>query len=60
MNGLTEHENSIKVLFICQKTELVEEVTLNAAQLTALINAKQEWIEKFSNNLRYFKNDIPS
>jgi len=49
MNGLTEHENSIKVLFICQKTELVEEVTLNAAQLTALINAKQEWIEKFSN-----------
>jgi hypothetical protein len=32
--------------------EQVEEVTLNPAQLTALLNSKQVWIEKFSSNLK--------
>jgi len=38
--------------FVFQKNELTEEVTLNSAQLSALLNSKQVWIEKFSTSLK--------
>lgn len=40
------------VVFVFQKTEQTEEVQLNAAQLTALLQAKQVWVERFSSNLK--------
>lgn len=52
MSIVTNHGDSVKVVFVYQKNELVEEVTMNTAQLTALLNAKQVWIERFSNNLK--------
>ena len=44
--------DSVKVVFVYHKNEQIEEVNLNGAQLTALLNAKQVWIEKFSDNLK--------
>ncbi|RHW30036.1 hypothetical protein D1B32_19370 [Oceanobacillus profundus] len=42
----------VNVVFVFQKNEETEEVTLNTAQLMALLNAKQVWIERFSTNLK--------
>lgn len=44
--------DGVKVVFVFQKKEEVVETTLNAAHLTALLHAKQVWIEKFSTNLK--------
>jgi len=52
MGVVINQEDSIKVVFVFQKNEQVEEVTLNPAELTALVNSKQIWIEKFSSNLK--------
>lgn len=52
MSIVTNRGDSVKVVFVFQKNEQVEEVTLNPAQLTALLNSKQVWIEKFSSNLK--------
>ena len=52
METATHSNDSIKVVFVFQKNEQVEEVTLNSAQLTALLNSKQVWIEKFAANLK--------
>lgn len=52
MNVVTNQGDSVKVIFVYQEKEQVEEVTLNTAQLTALLNSQQVWIERFSNNLR--------
>jgi len=52
MRVATNQSDSVKVVFVFQKDEQVEEVTLNSAQLTALLNAKQVWIEKFKLNLK--------
>lgn len=52
MSVVTNQEDSIKVVFVFQKNEETEEVTLNTAQITALLNSKQVWIEKFSANLK--------
>lgn len=42
----------VKVVFVYQKEEQVEELTLSLGELTALLHAKQVWIEKFSANLK--------
>ncbi|AST95733.1 Uncharacterised protein [Niallia circulans] len=42
----------VKVVFVFQKNEQVEEVTLNSAQLTALLHAKQVWIEAFADHFK--------
>ncbi len=34
------------------QADSVKEVTLNSAQLMALLNSKQVWVEKFSSNLK--------
>ncbi|MRG88083.1 hypothetical protein [Salinibacillus xinjiangensis] len=52
MSVVTNEEDSVKVVFVYQKNEQIEETNLNSAQLTALLNSKQVWIEKFSNNLK--------
>lgn len=52
MSVVTNQGDSINVVFVFQRDEQVEEVTLNSAQLTALLNSKQVWIEKFSSNLK--------
>lgn len=52
MSVVTNDGDSVKVVFVHQKNEQVEEVTLNSSQLIALLNSKQIWIEKFSNNLK--------
>lgn len=52
MSVVTNHGDSVKVIFVFQKNEEVEEVELNSAQLMALLNSKQVWIEKFSSNLK--------
>lgn len=52
MSVVTNQGDSINVVFVFQRDEQVEEVTLNSAQLTALFNSKQVWIEKFSSNLK--------
>ena len=44
--------DGVKVVFVFQKNEEIVETTLNAAQLTALLHAKQVWIEKFSTTLK--------
>ncbi|KMJ57262.1 hypothetical protein AB685_17840 [Bacillus sp. LL01] len=50
---LTEgHGDVIKAIFVYPRTEQVEEVTLNTAQVTALLNSTQVWIESFSANLK--------
>ncbi|CAH1191107.1 hypothetical protein D1872_282310 [compost metagenome] len=48
----TSHEDMINVIFVAQKNEQLEEALLNNTQLTALLNAKQVWIEKFNNNFK--------
>ncbi|MFC0015066.1 MULTISPECIES: hypothetical protein [Allobacillus] len=52
MTVATNQGDSVKVVFVYQKNEQTEEVTLNSAQLSALLNAKQIWIERFSANLK--------
>lgn len=52
MSVITNQGDSVKVVFVFQKNEQVEEVTLNPTQLTALLNSKQVWIEKFNSNLK--------
>ena len=52
MSVATNQGDSVKVVFVFQKNELTEEVTLNSAQLSALLNSKQVWIEKFSTSLK--------
>ncbi|SES17212.1 hypothetical protein SAMN04487944_12181 [Gracilibacillus ureilyticus] len=52
MSIATNQADSVKVVFVDQKNEQVEEVTLNSAQLMALLNSKQVWVEKFSSNLK--------
>nr|WP_289039212.1 hypothetical protein [uncultured Allobacillus sp.] len=52
MSVATNQGDSVKVVFVYQKNEQTEEVTLNSAQLSALLNAKQIWIERFSANLK--------
>ncbi|MFD2629895.1 hypothetical protein [Oceanobacillus kapialis] len=50
---ITENQGDhVCVVFVFQKTEQTEEVQLNAAQLTALLQAKQVWVERFSSNLQ--------
>ena len=50
--NMAKDGDTIKVVFVYQKNEQVEEVTLNSAQLSALLNSKQVWIETFSQNLK--------
>ncbi|HLS09066.1 hypothetical protein [Lentibacillus sp.] len=52
MEAITDSNDSIKVVFVFQKNEQMEEVTLNSSQLTALLNSKQVWIETFAANLK--------
>lgn len=52
MGTVTNQEDSIKVVFVFQKNEQIEEVTLNSAQLAALLSAKQVWIQKFNDSLK--------
>ncbi|MBR7554964.1 hypothetical protein ACFFJI_11735 [Allobacillus sp. GCM10007491] len=52
MSVTTNQGDSVKVVFVYQKNEQTEEVTLNSAQLSALLNSKQIWIERFSANLK--------
>ncbi|MCG3419517.1 hypothetical protein [Oceanobacillus jordanicus] len=52
MEVAANQTDCICVVFVFQKTEQTEEVHLNSAQLTALLNAKQVWIERFSSNLK--------
>ncbi|MFD1706709.1 hypothetical protein ACFSCZ_08065 [Siminovitchia sediminis] len=52
MSVSTNQGDSVKVVFVYQKNEQIEEVNLNTAQLTALLKSKQVWIEKFSHNLK--------
>ncbi|MFD1848862.1 hypothetical protein [Oceanobacillus bengalensis] len=65
MSVVTNQGDSVKVIFVFQKNEQVEEVALNSAQLTALLNSKHIWIEKFNSNLKientvwsYAKNNV--
>ncbi|MEC3801922.1 hypothetical protein [Bacillus spizizenii] len=48
--NMAKDGDTIKVVFVYQKNEQVEKVTLNSAQLSALLNSKQVWIETFSQN----------
>lgn len=50
--NMAKDGDTIKVVFVYQKNEQVEKVTLNSAQLSALLNSKQVWIETFSQNLK--------
>lgn len=43
---------TIKCVFIYQDEEQVEEERLLGVELSALLNAKQVWIEKFDRNLK--------
>lgn len=52
MNATTNQGDSVKVVFVHQNTEQIEEAHLNSAQLTALFKSKQVWIEKFGKNLK--------
>ncbi|MEW9676078.1 hypothetical protein ABRT01_07835 [Lentibacillus sp. L22] len=52
MSVVTNYADSVKVVFVYQKNEQVEEVTLNSAELIALLNSKQVWVENFRNNLK--------
>ena len=52
MNVTMNRGDLVNVVFVFQKNEETEEVTLNTAQLMALLNAKQVWIERFSTNLK--------
>lgn len=52
MNVTMNQGDLVNVVFVFQKNEETEEVTLNTAQLMALLNAKQVWIERFSTNLK--------
>ncbi|WP_042222171.1 hypothetical protein [Oceanobacillus manasiensis] len=51
MEVAANQADRICVVFVFQKTEQIEEVQLNSAQLTALLHAKQVWVEAFSSNL---------
>ena len=51
MNVTMNQGDLVNVVFVFQKNEETEEVTLNTAQLMALLNSKQVWIERFSTNL---------
>ncbi|TCT19321.1 hypothetical protein EDD68_1184 [Melghiribacillus thermohalophilus] len=52
MSVAVNQSDSVNVVFVFQKNEETEEVTLNTAQVMALLHAKQIWIEKFSANLK--------
>ena len=52
MNVTMNQGDLVNVVFVFQKNEETEEVTLNTAQIMALLNAKQVWIERFSTNLK--------
>ncbi|GIN13028.1 hypothetical protein MKZ19_21730 [Shouchella clausii] len=52
MSVATNQGDFVKVVFVFQKNEQVEEVTLNSAQLTALLHAKQVWIESFADHFK--------
>ena len=52
MNVTMNQGDLVNVVFVFQKNEETEEVTLNTARLMALLNAKQVWIERFSTNLK--------
>lgn len=52
MNVTMNQGDLVNVVFVFHKNEETEEVTLNTAQLMALLNAKQVWIERFSTNLK--------
>ncbi len=52
MSVATNQGESITVVFVYQKTEQTVEITLNSAQLTALLKSKQVWIETFNTNLK--------
>ncbi|MCY7864810.1 hypothetical protein P9G43_16130 [Bacillus spizizenii] len=50
--NMAKDGDTIKVVFVYQKNEQIEEVDLNSAQLSALLNSKQVWIKTFSQNLK--------
>ncbi len=52
MSVTTNSGDAVKVVFVYQKDEEVEEVKLNNPELTALLHAKQVWIGKFGRNLK--------
>ncbi|WP_277678912.1 hypothetical protein [Gracilibacillus dipsosauri] len=52
MSIVSSQGDSITVVFVYQKNEQTEELTLHSAQLLALLNAKQVWIEAFHANLK--------
>lgn len=52
MNAASNQDESITVVFVYQKTEQTVEMTLNSAQLKALLNSNQVWIERFNTNLK--------
>ena len=52
MNVTMNQGDLVNVVFVFHKNEETEEVTLNTAQLMALLNSKQVWIERFSTNLK--------
>lgn len=43
MGIATKQDGYIKVVFVYQQNEQIEEVNLNVSQLTALLNSKQVW-----------------
>lgn len=57
MNAAMNQGESVNVVFVDQKNEVTEKAVLNTAQLTALLNANQVWVEKFSQTLK-IKNTV--
>ncbi|GIO24206.1 hypothetical protein [Oceanobacillus sp. J11TS1] len=52
MRTSTNQADLVTVVFVFPKKEQTEEILLTSAELTALLHAKQVWIEKFSANLK--------
>ncbi|WP_208591487.1 hypothetical protein [Gracilibacillus suaedae] len=57
MRTAYQNNDTIQVVFLNQKNEDVEEAVLNNAQITALFQANQVWIERFEKNLK-IKNSL--
>ncbi|WP_163581035.1 hypothetical protein [Gracilibacillus saliphilus] len=52
MRTAYQNGDTIQVVFLNQKNEDIEEAVLNNAQITALFQANQVWIERFEKNLK--------
>ncbi|MFD2656381.1 hypothetical protein [Gracilibacillus thailandensis] len=57
MRTAYQNGDTIQVVFLNQKNEDIEEAVLNNAQITALFQANQVWIERFEKSLK-IKNSV--